>query len=228
MGRVRAGLIFLLCCLPAILPRSLPANAASMGPIQVTKAGDLRLSASVIPAGFTENPANESGITAASLKAWYGAKIQKTLSHGGFFSGYHGWLDGASTPDLPFVTYDMYAFGSDRGAQGATNTITGLVQGLETTTLDKSLPSNARTWTDGTETFGASNQPFSVAEVLFYQGNVMVNIIAYSEGDSSDAISEALKNAGTAAAACNSFLKSKIPSASRAGDLPAVPLTVLP
>ncbi len=142
--------------------------------------------------------------------------------------GYHGWLDGASTPDLPFVTYDMYAFGSDRGAQAAMNIIAGLVQGLETTTLDKSLPTNARTWTDGTETFGPTNQPFSVAEVVFFQGNVLVNVIAYSGGDSSDVISEALKNAGTTAAACNSFLKSKIPSAARTGELPAGLLTVLP
>jgi hypothetical protein len=56
----------------------------------------------------------------------------------------------------------------------------------------------------------------------------MVNVIAYSGGDSSDAISEALKNAGTAAAACNSFVKSKIPSAARTGELPAMPMSALP
>jgi hypothetical protein len=221
-------LIFLLCCLYAVLPGSLSASAATMGPIQVTKVTDLRLPASAVPTGFAAHPANESGITSASLKAWYGAKIQKTLNHGGFFMGYHGWLDGASTPDLPFVTYDMYAFGSDRGARGGMKVLTGLVQGLETSTVDTSLPANVRTWTDGTETFGPTNQPFSVAEVLFYQGNVLVNIVAYSGGNSSDSITEALTNAGTAAAACNAFLKSRIPAASRTGELPAMPLSVLP
>jgi hypothetical protein len=226
--RARAVLIFLLCCLPAVIPGPSTASAASMGPIQVTTVNDLRLPASAVPPGFTANLANESGITSAGIKAWYGAKIQKTLDHGGFFMGYQGWLDGALTPNLPFVTYDMYAFGSDRGARGGMNTITGLVQGLETTTLDKSLPTNARTWTDGTETFGPTNQPFSVAEVVFYQGNVLVNVIAYSGGDSSDAISEALNNAGTVAVACNTFLTSKIPSAARTGDLPTASLSVLP
>src|SRR6185312_13038485 len=110
----------------------------------------------------------------------YGTKIRKIFAQNGFAFGYHGWLDGANTPDAPFVTYDMYAFGSSRGAQTGLDTIVSVVQGLETTSLSSTLPPNARTWTDGTETYGQTNQPFSVSEVLFHQGNVLVNVVAYN------------------------------------------------
>jgi hypothetical protein len=220
VGRARAVIICAVCCLLTTLLGLSAATAAGMGPIQVTKATDLRLPASAIPSGFTAHRARENGITSARLGSLYGAKIRKVLDQNGFTLGYHGWLDGSNTPDAPFVTYDMYAFGSSRGAQAGLDTIVGVVQGLETTSLGSTLPPNARTWTDGTETFGSTNQPFSVSQVLFHQSNVLVNVVAYNTGNSSDSISEALKNASIVAAACEAFVKAKMPAGATVRGVP--------
>jgi len=209
--QARSFCIYAVCCLLATLLGVSPTTATGMGPIQVTKAMDLRLPDSAVPAGFTANPARENVITTTVLGAQYGTKIRKALAKGGFALGYHGWLDGPNTTDAPFVTYDLYAFGSGRAAQTGLEKIESVVQGLETTSQDPTLPRNARTWTDGTETYGQTNQPFSVSQVLFHQGNVLVNVVAYNAGNSSDSISEALRNASIVAAACEAFVKAKMP-----------------
>lgn len=221
MRRLRAAVIGCLAALAVACAGMLPSHAAAMGPILVDNAADLSLPIAKIPTGFTAHPEKEQQVTASVLRGMYGSSIQGTLQREGFAMGYHGWLDGANTPDLPFVTYDMYAFGSSREAQNALNTISRLVQGLQTATQDPSLPSNAMTWTDGTETFGPTNQAFAVSEVLFHRANVLVNVIAFNQGATSDAISEALRNATKVSVACDAFLKSRLPVPSKSAAPPS-------
>lgn len=186
-----------------------PARAAPMGPIKVANASDLSLPATDTPPGFTARPDRDQLVSPAILRSWYGAHLQGSLKHEGFLVGYHGWLDGAGTPDLPFVTYDMYAFGSSQGAQAGQATLSRLVQGLQTASQDARLPSNTTTWTDGTETFGAGNQAFAVSEVVFQQANVLVIVVAFNQGGTANAISEALRNATTVGVSCETFLKAR-------------------
>jgi len=211
---VFAALVLLFACL-------VPARAAAMGPIKVANASDLSLPATDTPAGFTARPDRDQLVSLAILRSWFGAHLQSALSHEGFQVGYHGWLDGTGTPDLPFVTYDMYAFGSSRGAQAGQTTMSRLVQGLQTASQDARLPSTTTTWTDGTETFGAGNQPFAVSEVVFQQANVLVIVVAFNQGGTADAISEALRNATTVAVSCETFLKAREAASTRhAGTKP--------
>lgn len=192
-----------------------PAWAASIGPVRKVNSADLRLPAVDTPPGFTPRPERDQVVTTGLLGSLFGSHLQGTLAHDGFRVGYHGWLDGANTADLPFVTYDIYAFGSIEGAQAAQTTLSRLVQGLQTTSQDSRLPKNTATWTDGTETFGPTNQPFAVSEVVFRRANLLVTVIAYNEGGTANAISEALGNATTVAVACETFLKSRVAASSR-------------
>ena len=228
MQRPWAGWMISLAVLLVMLIGPLPLHAATMGPIKVENATDLSLPTADIPAGFASRPRKEQQMTAAVLRSLFGTRIQGMLQHDGFAMGYHGWLDGANTPDLPFATYDMYAFGSSRGAQAALTTVGQLVQGLETATQDASLPSNARTWTDGTETYGASNQAFSVSEVAFHRANVLVTVLAFNQGATANGISEALRNATLVAVACDSFLKSRLAIPRQSVVTPLAPLIPLP
>ncbi|HEY8287313.1 MAG TPA: hypothetical protein VIJ28_23240 [Chloroflexota bacterium] len=211
---VFAALALVFACLA-------PARAASMGPIKVANASDLSLPATDTPAGFSARPDKDELVSPGTLRSWFGAHLQSALNHEGFLVGYHGWLDGPDIADLPFVTYDMYAFGSSRGAQAGQLTLSRLVQGLQTSSQDKRLPSNTTTWTDGTETFGAGNQPFAVSEVVFQEANILVTIIAFNQGGTADAISEALRNATTVAVSCETFLKAREAASHSAGTKPA-------
>ncbi len=231
MRGMRGAWVSSIATVVLLLAGMLPAGAATIKLIHVTRPADLRFPAAYVPSGFAVQPSKNQVLSDAVLKPLIGTHTLRIFHQNGWTTGYHGWLNAIDPTGAPFVTYDMFAFKSARGAQAAQDAFAQLVQGLEISTQGSSLPANTRTWTDGTETFGPNNQPFAVAEVVFHMANVLVNVTGFYAGGGSDAISAALHDATIVAGASAKYLNTRLTAAHPAHKsllLPLLPLAVLP
>jgi hypothetical protein len=203
-----------------------PAYAAGDGLITITKAADLMMPPTQVPAGFT--PDTGHPFTDNNMAPLIGLHMLAIFHQSGLIAGYHGWLDGQDPNGAPFVTYDLFGFASIKGARNARLAYQQLVLGVQLQSLDSSLPKSATVWTDGTGTFGPNNQPYAVAEIVFRVANVVGDVTGYYAGGGGDAIAAALHEATVATVACVHWLSTRLPAAGHSSLLPLVPFMAVP
>jgi hypothetical protein len=203
-----------------------PVFAAGDPMIAVSRPTDLAMPASQIPPDFTAG--HGQALTDSALAQQIGLHTLTILHQSGMIAGYQGWLNGTSATGAPFVTYDLFAFNSTKGARNARLAYQQLVLGVQLQNTDDSLPKSATVWTDGTGTFGPDNQPYAVAEIVFRVANVVGDVTGFYAGAGQDALAAALHEATVATVACVHWLSNRLPPAGHASLLPLVPFVAVP
>ena len=203
-----------------------PVYAAGDQLITISRATDLAMPASQIPADFAPGPGHP--LTDNNLTPLIGLHMLTIFHQSGLIAGYHGWLDGKDPTGAPFATYDLFGFASIKGARNARLAYQQLVLGVSLQTSDSSLPKSATIWSDGTGTFGPNNQPFAVAEIIFRVANVVGDVTGYYAGGGEQATTAALHEATVATVACVHWLSTRLPTAGHSSLLPLVPFVAVP
>jgi hypothetical protein len=197
-----AVLLLTACCVS-------PALAADGATISVKKAADLMVPSQQAPAGFSVNQANGRVINNAMILTVLGKHLNYLFHTDGWTTGYHGWLDANDPSGDGFVTYDFYAFKTSAGASKAMASYEGLVLGVENPVNDSRLPANATVFIDGTGTYGASGEPFTVVEIVFQVNNVLADVTGYYAGGDSNAADAARSTSIAATAGLYDWLQSQ-------------------
>ena len=194
--------------------------------ISITTASDLAFPVAQTPPGYIPQPAKTQAITTAMLQPVIGKAMLEKFQKSGYIAGYHGWMDATDPSHAAFATYDLFGFNTINGAQIARLAYQTLVQGLQSQIPDPALPKSAVIWTDNTGTFGADNQPYAVAEILFRVANVVGDVTGFADGNDQTATDLALQQATGITVACVHWLTT-LRTTSHQTIVPFAPLALL-